>query len=209
MANKHDDGSRSGVPTREAELVERLEAGDDAAFETLVRENTGTLLAVARRYLRNEEDARDAVQEGFLAAFRGIDRFEGTSKISTWLHRIVVNQALMKLRTRRRKPEESIERMLPTFLEDGHQSEKTQPWVAESAHALLEREEIRNAVREAIDKLPDNYRAVILLRDFEQLSGEEAGRLLGITANAVKIRLHRARQALRGLLDPKLVAEAP
>ncbi len=90
-------------------LLERLRSGDDAAFEQLVREHGGRMLAVARRFLRQEEDARDAVQDAFLSAYRALEDFEGNARLSTWLHRIVVNAALMKLRTRRRKPERSIE----------------------------------------------------------------------------------------------------
>src|SRR6187402_1825192 len=85
----------------DAALLEALRSGEPGAFEQLVRTHGGRLLAVARRLLGNEEDARDAVQEAFLNAFRGIDRFEGGSLLSTWLHRITVNVALMKLRTRK------------------------------------------------------------------------------------------------------------
>ena len=85
----------------------------EAAFEQVVRAYGGRLLAVARRIVGSEEDARDVVQDAFLNAFRSLDRFEGNAKLSTWLHRIVVNAALMKLRTRKRKPEQSIETLLP------------------------------------------------------------------------------------------------
>src|SRR6185295_1186502 len=123
-----------------------------------------------------------------------------TSALTTWLHRILVNAALMKLRTRRRHPEEAIESYLPLFQEDGHQVEPSVPWT-ESPHARLEREELSTLVREAIAELPDSYRAVVLLRDIEEKSAEETAEILGTTKNVIKIRLHRARQALRGLLD--------
>ena len=103
-------------------LRERLLAGEEGAYEELVRRYGGRMLAVARRFLPVEEDARDAVQDAFLSAFRSIDRFEGHAQLSTWLHRIVVNASLMKLRTRRRHPEQSIEELLPGYLEDGHLS---------------------------------------------------------------------------------------
>src|SRR6185295_17120393 len=92
----------------EPALVSGLRAGKDEAFETLVRLYAGGLLRVARRFLPNEEDARDAVQDAFISAFRSIEKFQAGSKLSTWLHRIVVNSALMKLRTRRRHPEEDL-----------------------------------------------------------------------------------------------------
>ena len=106
----------------------RLQAGDDDAYRELLRIHGGRLLAVARRLMRNEEDARDCLQDGFLSAFRGIDRFEGRSKLGTWLHRIVVNTALMRLRSKRRKPEESIDDLLPSFQTDGHHLEQFSDW---------------------------------------------------------------------------------
>lgn len=160
------------------------------------------MLAVSRRLLRNEEDARDAVQESLISAFRSIDRFEGGSRIGTWLHRIAVNCCLMKLRSRQRRPEDSIEDLLPKFVEDGHQVEPSVDW-AEPVDAMLQRREICALVRQCIDRLPETYRTV-LLRDIKELSTEEAARLVGVTENALKIRLHRARQALRTLLDPQL-----
>jgi RNA polymerase sigma-70 factor (ECF subfamily) len=192
----------------EESLVRRLRRGEEAAFETIVRDYGGRLLAVARRFLRNEEDARDAVQEAFLSAFKSLASFEENSSLSTWLHRIVMNASLMKLRTRRRKAEDSIEDLLPRFVANGHQASPSAEWGG-SAEAHLERSETRALVRRSIDRLPQTHRAVLLLRDIEELSTEECARLLGITENAVKIRLHRARQALRGLLDPHLRRAAP
>jgi RNA polymerase sigma-70 factor (ECF subfamily) len=159
------------------------------------------MLAVARRYLKNEEDARDAVQDAFASAFRAMERFEGGSKLSTWLHRIVLNASLMRLRSQRRKPEESIEELLPRFLEDGHLERPTSGWRAGADH-LMESAETRTAVRRAIEALPDSHRAVILLRDIEGFDTQETARELGISLDAVRTRLHRARLALRELLEP-------
>jgi RNA polymerase sigma-70 factor, ECF subfamily len=186
----------------ERSLVSLLRSGDETAFERLVRDHGGRLLSVARRFLRDEEEARDAVQDSFLSAYKALDRFDQGSRLSTWLHRIVINACLMRLRTRRRKPEDSIEELLPQFEADGHQVRHPTPEWEGSAETLLARKETRSIVREAIDRLPDSYRSVLLLRDIEELSTEEAARSLGVTANAVKIRLHRARQALRTLLEP-------
>ncbi len=187
----------------EAGLLERLRRGDEEACETLVRTHSGRLLSVARRYLRSEEDARDAVQEGFVAAFRAIGRFEGGSSLSTWLHRIVINACLMKLRSSRRRPETSIEELLPKFDESGHRVAEPEEW-RESAETALARSQTRRRVREAIGRLPEHYRSVLMLRDIEELSTAEAARLLNLTENAVKIRLHRARQALKTLLGSAL-----
>ncbi len=187
----------------EAGLLERLRRGDEEACEILVRTHSGRLLSVARRYLKCEEDARDAVQEGFVAAFRAIGRFEGGSSLSTWLHRIVINACLMKLRSSRRRPVTSIEDLLPKFDESGHRVAEPEEW-RESAETALDRSQTRRRVREAIAQLPEHYRSVLLLRDIEELSTAEAARLLNLTENAVKIRLHRARQALRTLLGSAL-----
>jgi RNA polymerase sigma-70 factor (ECF subfamily) len=184
----------------EAELLRGLKAGEDAAFERLVRLYSGRMLAVARRFLPNEEDASDAVQDAFLSAFRAIDRFQGEARLSTWLHRIVVNACLMKLRTRRRRPEGKIEDLLPGFLEDGHFERPAAPW-QERADVLLESAENQKLVREAIALLPENYRTVLLLRDIEGFDTQQTAEELGMTTAAVKTRLHRARQALRTLLD--------
>jgi len=193
-------GTAVPVPDTESALIERLRRQDEVACEELVRTHSGRLLSVARRMLRNDEDARDAVQEGFLSAFRAIQRFNGDCRLSTWLHRIVVNAALMKIRTRSRRPEDSIEDMLPRFIEDGHHAEPTSTWG--SANALLEQRETREQVRAAIDQLPESYRTVLVLRDIEELDTAETAALLGLTPNTVKIRLHRARQALAKLLEP-------
>ena len=181
-----------------------LRANDPTAIATLVRSESPRLLSVARRILRNEEDAKDAVQEGLIAALGSLDRFEGGSQLSTWLHRIVVNAALMKIRAKRSRPEESIEDLLPGFEADGHISVPASEWAP--ADALVMRDEVCQLVRASIDRLPDSYRTVLLLRDIEELSTEETAKALGITATAVKVRLHRARQALRTLLDPRLRA---
>jgi len=188
------------APRNEA-LVARLRAGEDSAFEELVRTYTARLLAVARRILGSPEEAKDVVQETFLAAFQSLDRFRGEANLGTWLSRIAVNQCLMKLRSRRRRPEQSIEDLLPTFLPDGHQVRESALWEV-SMDTVVERNEIHLLVRRAIDRLPASYRTVLLLRDIEELSTEEVAGMLGVTSNTIKVRLHRARQALRTLLEP-------
>ncbi|MBW2384858.1 MAG: sigma-70 family RNA polymerase sigma factor [Deltaproteobacteria bacterium] len=185
---------------RDAKLLERLRVGDDAAFRELVQTNTAPLLVLARRFLRNEDDARDAVQDAFFSAFRALDKFSGEALLSTWLHRITVNACLMKLRTRRRHPEESIDDLLPGFLEDGRHATPSKPWEG-GAEALLESEENRQLVGAAIERLPEKYRTVLILRDIEDYDTEGTAQALGLSVPAVKTRLHRARQALKSLLD--------
>ena len=187
-------------------LVDRLRRGDPEAFESLVRQYGGRMLATARRLVGTEDEARDVVQEAFLAAFRAIDSFAGAARLSTWLHRIVVNGALMKLRSRRRRREESIEGLLPRFDDDGHWAEPSPQW-DNASDALCERQETREMVRNAIGRLPASYRGVLILRDIEELDTDEAASLLGVTSNAVKTRLHRARQALRTLLEREFLGQ--
>jgi RNA polymerase sigma-70 factor (ECF subfamily) len=183
----------------ETVLVAGLRAGEEWAYEAMVRQYGGRLLSVARRFVRNEEDARDVLQSAYLSVFRAMDCFEGDAQLCTWLHRIVVNTALMRLRSQKRKPEESIEDLLPTFQSDGHHVEQFSDW-STPADELIARQEARQAVRRCIARLPDQYRLVLLLRDIEERSTQEAAELLDMTPTAVKVRLHRARQALSTLL---------
>jgi RNA polymerase sigma-70 factor (ECF subfamily) len=192
-----------GQDVAEDALAKGLRAGDPAAFERIVRTYGGRLLAVTRRILHDEELARDAVQDAFVTAFRARKTFAATARDSTWLHRIAVNAALMKLRTQRRHPETSIDELLPSFRDDGHFALSLESW-EEPVDVAIGRRETAAFVRGAIDKLPESYRTVLMLRDIEGLDNEEAARMLGITPNAVKIRLHRARMALRTLIAPEL-----
>jgi RNA polymerase sigma-70 factor (ECF subfamily) len=183
------------------DLLRRLQAGEEQAYELLVRQCSGRMLAVAQRFLGSGDDSADAVQEAFCSAFQAIDRFEGTSTLATWLHRIVVNTCLMKLRSRSRQPTLLIDDLLPAFNEMGHHLQLVAPW-SEQPSNRVERAEMQNQVRACIDRLPDDHRLVLLLRDIEELDTEQTAEVLGISVPAVKTRLHRARQALRSLLEP-------
>ena len=187
-------------------LLERVRAGDERACEALVRQHGGRILAVARRFLRTEEDSADAVQDAFLSAFRSLEGFEGNSALKTWLHRIVVNVCLMRLRARSQSREVRIDDLLPTFDASGHHSHPVRTW-EDQGLARLTRDESRAQVRACIDRLPEPYREVLLLRDIEELDTEQTARHLGINPGAVKTRLHRARQALRTLLEPVVLGE--
>jgi RNA polymerase sigma-70 factor (ECF subfamily) len=190
----------------ERALVARLKQDDDAAFEEVVRRFGPRMLSVARRMLTQEQDAQDAVQDAFLSAFKAIDNFQGDAKLGTWLHRIVVNAGLMKLRSKRRRPEAAIDDLLPKYHDDGHRRGNGDWRVTHDT--AVQTSEIREQVLAAIDKLPDLYRDILMLRDIEELSTEEAAKQLEITEGAVKTRLHRARLALRESLDPFMRGEA-
>jgi RNA polymerase sigma-70 factor, ECF subfamily len=192
--------SNSAGNENERELLAKLRAGDEDAFGLVVQRYGGRMLATVRKFLNNEHDSQDAVQEAFASAFRALDKFNGEAMLSTWLHRIVVNAALVQLRSRRRRGEQPIETLLPRFDQDGEwiDDPATRP---DATEAILERRDSREMVRRCIGRLPDKYRSVLLLRDIEELDTDETARSLATTANTVKVRLHRARQALKALLE--------
>jgi RNA polymerase sigma-70 factor (ECF subfamily) len=192
---------RSGTVVDEAALLARMQAGDGDAFAACVRTYCGQMLLVARRILRNEEDANDAVQDTFLSAFKGISQFKGQAQLGTWLHRIVINAALGRLRNLQRHPERSIEDLLPHFGDGEHQIDPPVPWQA-TPETTVQDHETRALVQRCISQLPETYRIVLLLRDIEGVATEETAQILGTTTTVIKTRLHRARQALRTLLDP-------
>src|SRR5271166_5397413 len=140
-----------GTSPSDAEALARVRAGDQRACEAFVRQHGGRMLAVARRFLRTEEDSADAVQDAFLSAFRALDSFEGNSALGTWLHRIVVNVCLMRLRVRSRTREVRIDDLLPTFDETGHHTRPVRPW-EDQALARLTQAETRAHVRACINR---------------------------------------------------------
>jgi RNA polymerase sigma-70 factor (ECF subfamily) len=198
--------NRNRCAPEDVELLARIRAGDESACEALVRQHSGRMLVVARRLLRTEEDSADAVQDAFLSAFRSLEGFEGNSALGTWLHRIVVNVCFMRLRARSRSREVRIDDLLPTFDQEGHHSHPVRAWEDE-ALTRLTRAESRAHVRACIDRLPDSFREVVVLRDIEELDTEQTAQYLGINPGAVKTRLHRARQALRTLLEPVVLGD--
>jgi RNA polymerase sigma-70 factor, ECF subfamily len=186
----------------EAELVARIRAGDEGACETLVRTYSGVLLSVARRFLRCEAESADALQEAFILAFGAVDSFEGNCALGSWLHRIVVNRSLRRLQVRKRRRTVSLDD-LPRFDEYGRQPRPGSPGVS-APESQLARAEMRAQVRACIDRLPAAYRTVLVLWYIEEFDTDQTAVRLGSTPGAVKTRLHRARQALRALLEPIL-----
>lgn len=177
-----------------------------ADAENLVRNNIGWMLRVADRLLGDHAMAEDAVQDAFISAFRGLDRFQQRSSLKTWLHRIVVNAALMKLRRQKRLAEQSIEDYLPEF--DQYDCRVEAPWERiASVEKLVADEQRRALIHAAINKLPDVYRIVLLLRDIEGYNTTEAAHLLNISESNLKVRLHRGRAALKVLIEPLLREE--
>jgi len=179
---------------------------DAVAAEQLVRDNIAWMLALAERMLRDRSLAEDAVQEAFISALRGLSRFEGRSSIKTWLHRITVNASLTKLRQLKRLGEQSIDEHLPEFDRQDCRIEAPWPYLA-TVQEILESDELRARVNAGIDELPDSYRIVLQLRDIEGYATGEVATLLEISEANVKVRLHRARAALKKLLEPILRGE--
>lgn len=193
----------TSTDTSEAELLKQLQSGDSTAFEQLVRLHGTRMLATARRFFHNEEDTADAVQDAFISAYKGIKTFKADSLLGTWLHRIVVNSCLMRRRSRDRRPTVPIEDLLPQFDETGHHCAPVRVFRDTPPDKLVAKE-LRQLVRDCIDQLPESYREVLILRDIEQLDTEVTAETLGLSAGVVKVRLHRARQALRTLLAPAM-----
>ena len=185
----------------ETDLLSRLRAGDEDAFASFVRQYTGRMLTLARGFLHSEDDAADAVQDTFLSAFKSLNRFEGNSSLGTWLHRIVVNTCLMKIRSKSRRKTYSMEELLPSFDETGHHAQPVASW-SENGYERMANDETKAQVRECINQLPDDYRTVLVMRDIEEFDTDQTAAILGLNPGAVKTRLHRARQALRTLLNP-------
>ena len=177
---------------------------DKAATEQFVRANVGWMLAVAKRIVIDGAIAEDVVQDAFSNVFKNLETFRGDAALKTWIHRIVVNQALMALRKQRRRNEQSIDELLPEF--DGSGCRIDEPsmlsHLAQTPEALLLSNDRRQQVLASIDRLPDSYRVVLMLRDIEELSTAEAAELTGLSETNVKVRLHRARAALKKLLSP-------
>jgi len=179
---------------------------DTDSADALVRDNIGWMLAVAQRLLKDRALAEDAVQEAFLSAFRGLGKFEQRSSLKTWLHRITVNACLMKLRQLKRLAEQPIDEYLPEF--NRYECRVEARWGnLASVEEILNNEQRSAQVHEMIDKLPGDYRIVLLLRDIEGYNTEEVVELLGISESNVKVRLHRARAALKKLIEPILRGE--
>lgn len=189
------------------ELVRRSLDGHPAAFTELVHRYTGRVYGVAMGMLRDPVEAEDIVQETFLAAWRKLDTFHLDASFRAWLLRIATNACLMKLRTRRRRPEVSLEQRRPGFAEDGHHERAVVDW-SPLADVSLGDAELGERIRAAVDDLPDKHRAVILLADYEHLSMLEIADALDLTVSNVKTRLHRARLAVREALDVYLAGRA-
>lgn len=174
--------------------------------EQMVQDNMGRMLALAQRVLGERALAEDAVQDAFQNAFRALDGFQKRASLKTWLHRITVNASLTILRRRKRRAEEPIDDYLPEFDSHGCRIEAHWPHLA-GVDEIMNSQRLRSLVKRGMDALPDAYRIVLQLRDIEEYDTREVAGLLGISESNVKVRLHRARSALKKRLEPILRGE--
>ena len=187
----------------EVMLIGRLRAQDPSVLEILMERYSPRIYRVAFGITRSHGDAEEVVQDVFVTLFRKIDSFEGRAALGTWLYRVAANAALIKRRGKRAEVEVHLEDYLPSFKADGHREGDRAMLLADWS-GTPEREllsgEAREILEEGLALLPDHYRAILVLRDVEELSNEEVAEALGESVASVKSRLHRARMALREVL---------
>jgi RNA polymerase sigma-70 factor (ECF subfamily) len=181
----------------ESVLLEQARDGNPAAFSELVRRYEGKIFRLAQHITQNREDAEDVLQETFLKAYEHLDQFQGNSKFYTWIVRIAVNQALMKLRKRKTDKTVSMDETLDTGEDTVAREIATWDPNPEQRYS---QQEMRKILEEAVDSLSPPYRAVFVLRDIDELSTEETAEALDLSIPAVKSRLLRARLQLRDKL---------
>jgi RNA polymerase sigma-70 factor (ECF subfamily) len=184
----------------DSDLLGRLRVGDASAVEMLVATYSDRVYRLAYGVTRNDADAQEVAQDVFLTVVRKVASFEGRSALSSWIYRITMNAALNKRRGKRQTVETSLDAELPTYAADGHRA-GDRPYLladwSQTPEAEMLSGESRAVLARAIEALPDQYRAVLILRDVEGLSNEEAAAALGDSVSSVKSRLHRARMAIR------------
>ena len=181
------------LPVPDNELVRRAQGGNDEAFEELVRRYERKVYNIAYRMMGNPEDASEALQDAFLRAYRFLKKFEFKSSFYTWLYRIATNVCLTKLRKRKSPVVMSLDEPV------GSDSDIPLdiPDYKYNPVKMYQQRELREALQDAVDALPTDYRTVVVLRDLEGLSNEEVSKVLNLSVPAVKSRLHRGRLVLR------------
>ncbi|HLJ90438.1 MAG TPA: sigma-70 family RNA polymerase sigma factor [Candidatus Angelobacter sp.] len=185
---------KAAEDTSELALVQAAKQGDLEAFSQLVKQYDRNIFRIAQHIMHNEDDAQDVVQDAFFKAYRNLEQFQGNSKFYTWLVRIAVNEALMKLRRRRSDKTVSLDEDVET--EEGTMPREVADW-GPNPEQLFRQAELSDILKKTIQGLPPGFRTVFVLRDVEGLSTEETAEMLGLSVPAVKSRLLRARLQLR------------
>jgi RNA polymerase sigma-70 factor (ECF subfamily) len=197
MTNPPQESAQPTISPSDEELVARARKKDFGAFEELLDRYEDKVFRLAYRFVRNETDAKEILQDTFLSIWRKLDTFKGDAQFSSWVYRVAANAALMRLRAQRRHPEISTEELPVGYLDRlGPLPPPGENW-AKRPDDELQSQELRQHIQSAVDSLPELYRTVFLIRDVEGLSTEETAEVLGISIPTVKTRLHRARIALR------------
>jgi RNA polymerase sigma-70 factor (ECF subfamily) len=179
-------------------LVNEFKKGDLSAFEEIISRYETKVMNLSLRFTRNQEDAEEVMQDVFTTVYRKIDGFRGQSAFSSWLYRIVVNAAFMKLRKKKQSQTISMEDLAPAVKQYCMERDNA---ANTHSHGVAVARELQEVLQRAIDKLPDQYRAVFVLRDVDGLSNQETGQILDLSIPAVKSRLHRSRIMLRKKLQ--------
>jgi len=192
----------------DSEIVKRVRAGDRALFEILMRRHNQQIYRAARAIVKNETEVEDVMQQAYINAYLHLDQFEERSQFSTWLTRIAVNEAIGR-REKTKTAERINERLEENRVEKNRGTvvdtfTSAQPSPEHQAYAR----ELQRVLEQAVDELPDTYRAVFMLRDVEGLSTSETGEGLGLGEEAVKTRLHRARAMIRRSVASRIGAVA-
>jgi RNA polymerase sigma-70 factor (ECF subfamily) len=182
------------------QLVRRALAREGDAFRTIMKTNNQRLYRIARGVVRNDSEAEDIVQEAYVRAFAHLDAFRGTSSLSTWLSRIVINEALGRLRKRRRTAARAVQDAQPRQAEIIQFPLNT----SDDPERTMAQRQILQLVERATDNLPHVYRTVFVARVIEGLSIDDTAELLGVRPETVKSRLHRARVLVRKALDDQI-----
>ncbi|HEX5036160.1 MAG TPA: sigma-70 family RNA polymerase sigma factor [bacterium] len=184
----------------ETELIEGLRRGREDAYRKLIDLYSDKLYRLALRILRQEEDAREILQEVFVKVLKKVGEFQGGSSLYTWLYRVTVNESLMRRREKAGHPkEESFEDLLPHY-EFGYLIDDTRDWT-QGADKRFECEEFHNLVRQLVDELPEELKTAYVLKDLEEISEDEVCGILDITKPTMKNRVHRARLILRKRIE--------
>src|SRR5215475_5019743 len=189
------------IGASDAELVQRALARDEVAVRAIIRANNRRLYRLARGILRNDSEAEDVVQETYVRAFTHLGDFRGDSRLSTWLSRIAINEALGRLRRERAGPELSS---LPQSALEAQIIQFPLPSAADDPEKSMAQREIQHFVEGAIDELPEPFRMVFITRVVEGMNVEETAEILDLKPETVKTRLHRARAMLRENVEKKI-----
>ncbi len=191
------------LQTEEA-LIQAAIQRDAEAWKFLLDQYGGKMYGMALRFLSNEKEAEDAVQEVWILVSQKLTEFRGDCKLGTWIYRITANKCLERIRSSKKQKEktESIDGLMPEYIEDGHYKKEFADW-SQRPDKEADQNALKCEIEKTVNSLPEEYREVLVMRDIEGFSGEETAEMLGINEAAMKTRLHRARMAVREKLEKK------